>query len=144
VFLGRYEHTLDDKGRVVVPKKFRDDLADGCVITKGQENCLYVFSMDQWDAEVAKVGRLPRTDRRARRYSRSFFADATDQKPDRQGRIQIPEGLRGYARLDRDVMVIGVQDRIEIWAESSWGDASADADEYYSGIEEALSAPEGI
>lgn len=144
MFLGQYEHTLDDKGRVVVPKKFREELADGCVITKGQENCLYVFSMDQWKVEAAKVGRLPRTDQRARRYSRSFFAAATDQKLDRQGRIQIPEALRAYAGLDRDVTVIGVQDRVEIWGGSSWDDASADADEYYSGIQEALSDVEGI
>ena len=144
MFLGQHEHSLDEKGRVVVPKKFREELADGCVITKGQEHCLYVFTMEQWEIEAAKVARLPRTDGRARRYSRSFYAAATDQKLDRQGRIQVPEPLRTYARLEKDVMVIGVQDRIEVWSAEMWDDAAADADEYYSGIEEALNSEQGI
>jgi MraZ protein len=144
VFLGQYQHSLDEKGRVVVPRKFRDELKAGCVVTKGQEKCLYVFTLEQWQEESRRVSRLPRTDPRARRYSRSFFASASDQELDRQGRIQLSEALRSYADLEKDVMVVGVADRIEIWAITAWGDVAADADEFYAGIEEVLSETEGI
>ena len=139
MFLGEYQHTVDDKGRVVLPSKFRDQLARGCVITKGQERCLFVFPEDRWEQEVEKVMQLPRTDRRARNYARSFFAGASDQKPDRQGRIVIPAGLRDYAGLDKDVTVVGVADRVEIWSSDSWAENSVEADDLYAGIEETLS-----
>lgn len=139
MFLGEYQHALDDKGRVVLPRKFRDDLEKGCVITKGQEHCIYVFTMERWQEEMAKVAKLPRTDRRSRNFSRSFFAGASDQKLDRQGRIAIPENLRTFASLDKDVTVVGVADYIEIWSSSVWEDVAAEADELYAGIEEVLS-----
>ena len=140
MFLGEYQHSLDAKGRVVLPRKYRDQLADGCVITKGQENCLYVFPMDRWEEEVAKVSRLPRTDRRARNFARSFFAGAHDQVPDKQGRIQVPEPLRTYAGLDKDVAIVGVAERLEVWSSQQWEANAAAADEYYSAIEEVLSS----
>jgi MraZ protein len=143
MFLGEYSHSLDDKGRIVMPSKFRVGLAGGLVITKGQERCLYVFGMDTWQDESARVQRLPRTDRRARNFSRSFFASASDQTLDRTGRCQIPEALRIYAGLDKDVTVVGVSDRIEIWDTETWHSVAAEADEYYAGIEEVLSG-EGI
>jgi MraZ protein len=143
VFLGEFSHSLDEKGRVVMPRKFRSDLERGCVITKGQDRCLYVFPMDRWEAEAARVLRLPRTDRRARNFSRSFFASATDQQLDKQGRVQIPESLRVYAGLEKDVTVVGVADHVQVWATPSWNDYAAEADEYYAGIEEVLSG-EGI
>lgn len=143
MFLGEYSHSLDEKGRIVMPSKFRVGLAGGLVITKGQERCLYVFGLDTWAQESARVQRLPRTDRRARNFSRSFFASASDQTLDRSGRCQIPEPLRIYAGLDKDVTVVGVSDRIEIWDTASWHSVAAEADEYYAGIEEVLSG-EGI
>jgi MraZ protein len=143
VFLGEYSHTLDDKGRVVMPRKFRPGLDKGCVITKGQDRCLYVFPMDRWDAEAERVLRLPRTDRRARNFSRSFFAAATDQQLDKQGRVQLPESLRVYAGLGKDVTVVGAADHVQLWSSSAWQEAAAEADEYYAGIEEVLSG-EGI
>jgi MraZ protein len=139
VYLGQYSHTLDDKGRVVMPSKFRAGLTDGCVVTKGQERCLYVFDLDRWEDEAARVQTLPRTDRRARNYSRSFFASATDQQLDGQGRVQLPEALRRYAGLKKDLTVVGVADHIEIWASDVWEEVGAEADEYYAGIEEVLS-----
>jgi len=139
VFLGEFSHSLDDKGRVVMPRKFRSGLERGCVITKGQERCLYVFPMERWDEEAGRVLKLPRTDRRARNYSRSFFASATDQMLDRQGRVQIPEALRAYAGLEKDVTVVGVADRIEVWSASVWNEVAAEADDFYAGIEEVLS-----
>lgn len=139
VFLGEYSHSLDEKGRVVMPSKFRTGLDDGCVVTKGQERCVYVFPMDRWEEESSKVLKLPRTDRRARNFSRSFFASASDQALDRQGRVQIPESLRRYAGLEKDLTVVGVADRIEVWAADTWRTVAEEADAYYSEIEEALS-----
>ena len=139
MFLGEYAHSLDEKGRVVMPSKFRPELATGCVVTKGQERCLYVFPQDRWDDEASAVLKLPRTDRRARNYSRSFFASASDQSLDRAGRCQIPEPLRTYAGLTKDVTVVGVADRVEIWDTDTWRSVAAVADDYYADIEEVLS-----
>ena len=143
MFLGEYQHSVDSKGRLVLPAKFRARLEGGLVVTKGQERCLYVFPVDQWDEEVEKINRLPRTDRRSRNYARSFFGAASDQPMDSQGRIQIPPPLRDYGGLQKDVVVVGVSDHIEIWDVDSWEANSSEADELYSGIEEALSQ-EGI
>lgn len=143
MFLGEYQHSVDDKGRLVMPSKFRDRLEDGCVITKGQEHCLYVFPMDRWEIEVERVNRLPRTNRRNRNYARSFFGAATDQSLDKQGRIQLPPTLRAFADLGKDVVVVGVSDRVEVWNVEAWESLSDEADELYADIEEALSE-EGI
>lgn len=143
MFLGEYSHSIDDKGRVVMPSKFRGELDGGLVVTKGQERCLYVFANDRWDIEADKVLSLPLTDRRARSYSRAFFASASNQSLDRAGRCQIPEKLRSYAGLAKDVTVIGVADRIEIWDPEAWEIAAQEGDEYYADIQEALSG-EGI
>lgn len=153
MFLGEYEHSMDDKGRLVLPRRFRDAISpgasdgnptQGCVLTKGQEGCLYVFPMEQWQEEIARLRQLPRTNRQARKYTRSFFASAIDQTLDRQGRIQVPERLREYAGLGKDVVVVGALERIEIWSKEAWEAESADADEYYSGIEESFVEGGGI
>lgn len=143
MFLGEYKHTIDSKGRVVLPSKFRDRLDHGLVVTKGQERCLYVFPIDRWADEADKINRLPRTDRRSRNYARSFFGSASDQKLDGQGRIQLPQALRDYGSLDKEVVILGVADRVEIWDVATWESVTTEADELYSGIEEALSE-EGI
>jgi MraZ protein len=144
VFLGEYEHSLDSKGRLVMPVKIREELAAGCIVTQGQENCLYVFPLEQWDEEVARVSRLPRTDRRARNYARSFFAGANQQTLDKQGRIQLTDKQRRFAGLKKDVTIVGVAERVELWATPAWESIAAEADEYFAGIEEALSDAEGI
>ncbi|MCB2222948.1 MAG: division/cell wall cluster transcriptional repressor MraZ [Actinobacteria bacterium] len=143
MFLGEYQHSIDDKGRLVMPSKFRERLDAGLVVTKGQEHCLYVFPLDRWDIEVERVNRLPRTNRRNRNYARSFFGAASDQALDKQGRIQLPQTLRDYAGLGKDVIVVGVADRLEVWDTEAWTALSDEADELYADIEEALSE-EGI
>ncbi len=143
MFLGEYNHSLDQKGRVVMPRKFRSGLEHGCVITKGQDRCLFVFPRERWDEEAAKVLKLPRTDRRARNFARSFFASASDQVPDKQGRVQIPEALRDYAGLEKDVTVVGMADHLELWSTAAWADVATEADDYYAEIGEVLSE-EGI
>ncbi len=144
MFLGEYQHSLDEKGRVVVPKKFRAALAAGCFITKGQDRCVFVFTPDRWEAEVARVAALPRTDRKSRNYARSFFAGASDQGLDAQGRLALSESLRDYAALDKDVIVVGVADRVEIWAAEVWNSIQEEADDFYADIEETLSDGGGI
>lgn len=139
MLVGEYQHTLDPKGRLVLPAKFRDHFSDGCVITKGQERCLFVFPLDQWAEEEARVRELPRTNARARSYARSFFASADSQVPDKQRRVAITAKLQDYARLDKDVTIIGMSDRIEIWDTTTWESMSEAADDFYSDIEEALS-----
>jgi MraZ protein len=143
VFLGEYQHSVDEKGRVVMPAKFRRGLDDGVVVTKGQEHCLYVFPAARWEEEVTRLSRLPRTNRRNRNYTRSLFGGASDQELDRQGRIQVPTPLRAYAGLDKDVVVVGVADHVEIWDVTAWSRVSVEADESYAEIEEAL-GEEGI
>lgn len=139
MFLGQYRHTVDKKGRLVLPARFRERLSRGCVVTKGQERCLYVFPMDRWEEEAEKYRQLPRTDARARRLTRAFFAGAINQDLDAAGRIQIPVRLRDYAALEREVAVIGVEERAEIWDSAAWDRYDAEADNYYSSIEEAFS-----
>jgi len=123
----------------VLPSRFRDDLAEGCVVTKGQERCLFVFPIDRWETEMSKVSELPRTNSKNRQYARSFFASAIQQDLDKQGRVQIPTNLREYAGLGKDVAVLGVSDRVEIWDVAEWRRYNDEADEAYSSIEEALS-----
>ena len=139
MFLGEHQHTIDPKGRVVLPSRFRSELARGCFITKGLDRCLFIFTPEQWDLEAERFRALPRTDRQLRNYARVFFAGAIDQKLDKQGRVQIPAGLRDYAGLDKDVTVVGVAERIEVWDTATWRAVTADADETYADIDEALS-----
>ncbi len=139
MFVGEHQHTLDEKGRVVLPAKFRGQLADGCVVTKGQDRCLFVFPVDRFEEEATRVSSLPRTDRRVRDFVRAFFASSDQQTLDRQGRLTIAAPLRDYAALTRDVTVTGAFDRIELWDSEAWLRVRDQSDQYYSDIEEALS-----
>ena len=127
----------------MLPARFRDALADGCVVTKGQERCLYVFPLDRWEDEVNRVSALPRTDARARQFARSFFAGASQGEPDKQGRVSLPQNLRDYAGLEKDVAVLGVSDRVEIWDAGEWERFSGEADEFFANIGDPLTE-EGI
>jgi MraZ protein len=138
MFLGTYEHSLDAKGRLVMPRKFRDLLEDGCVITKGQEHCLSVWPPDAWKQEYERVNNLPATNRKARMYRRAFFAGADKVSLDKQGRVPVPEKLRVWAEMDKDVTVVGSGDVIEVWATSVWDAEEAKADDFFSGVEEVL------
>jgi MraZ protein len=138
VFLGTYEHTLDAKGRLVMPRKIRELLEGDCVITKGQEHCLYVWTPEAWQQEYERVSSLPTMDRKARKFKRSFFAGANNVSLDKQGRIPIPEKLREWAGMVKDITVVGNGDLVEIWSTEVWENEEAEADEYYSGIEEVL------
>ncbi|WP_261623121.1 division/cell wall cluster transcriptional repressor MraZ [Nesterenkonia marinintestina] len=120
MFLGTYTPRMDEKGRLILPAKYRDELADGLVLTRGQERCVYVFSAAEFQNVHQQLRQAPLASRQARDYIRMFLSGASDETPDKQGRITIPPSLREYAGLDRDVAVIGAGDRAEIWDAASW------------------------
>ena len=138
MFLGTYEHTLDAKGRLVMPVKFRSKLAGGCVITPGQEGCLTVWPLEAFQKEYERISNLPATDRGARMYRRTMFAGGADVTLDGQGRIPIPENLRDWAGMAKDVTVTGSGPLIELWAKESWESELAQAGEFFSNIESPL------
>lgn len=120
LFLGTYEPKLDDKGRLILPARFREQLADGLVITRGQERCLYVFPAAQFQDMYEEMRRAPLTSKQARDYLRVMLSGASDEMPDKQGRVTLSPTLRTYANLERNLTVIGVGSRAEIWDTESW------------------------
>lgn len=120
VFLGTYSPRLDEKGRLILPAKFRDELGNGLVLTRGQERCIYVFSQREFERVHEQMRNAPISSRQARDYIRVFLSGASDEMPDKQGRVTIPSALRDYAGLDRDLAVIGAGSRAEIWDSSAW------------------------
>jgi MraZ protein len=138
VFLGTHSPRLDDKGRLFLPAKFRDELAEGLVITKGQERCLFVFPMAEFTQIAEQLRAAPMTHKAARAYSRVFFASASDEVPDKQGRITIPPHLREYAGLSKDCVVIGASTRVEIWDREAWETYLAESEEAFADIEEEV------
>ncbi|MET1043455.1 MAG: division/cell wall cluster transcriptional repressor MraZ [Microbacteriaceae bacterium] len=135
MFLGTYAPKLDEKGRIILPAKFRDELSDGVVLTRGQERCVYVFSNRGFEEQHDRIRQAPLTSKVARDYLRLFLSGASDEVPDKQNRVTIPANLREYAGLDRDLTVIGAGNRAEIWATDAW-------DAYYKEKEEAFSNTE--
>ncbi len=122
MFLGTHHPKLDDKGRVTLPAKFRDELSEGIVLTKGQDRSLVVWPVEEFASHASRIREASRSDARARAYSRVFFSSAFDQVPDRQGRVTIPPALRDYARLDPDsgCAVVGNHATVEIWNATEW------------------------
>lgn len=120
MFLGTYTPKLDDKGRVILPAKFRTELEGGVVIARGQERCLYVFSTREFEELHEKIRLAPVTSKQARDYLRLFLSGANSEVPDSQHRVSIPAALRNYAGLGKDLTVIGVGNRAEIWDTASW------------------------
>ena len=120
VFLGTYSPKLDDKGRLILPAKFWDELASGVVVTRGQERCLYVFSQREFEDLHEKIRQAPVTSKQARDFLRLFLSGANQELPDKQRRVTIPANLREYAGLDRDLTVIGAGNRAEIWDTEAW------------------------
>jgi MraZ protein len=120
VFLGTHHPRLDDKGRLILPAKFREQLEAGVVVTRGQERCLYVFPAAEFERLAEQLRQAPVTSKQARDYLRVFLSGASDEVPDKQGRITLPANLRSYAGLDRDVAVIGAGQRVEIWDAAAW------------------------
>jgi MraZ protein len=122
MFLGEYNHTIDDKGRLTIPARFRDELESGVVITRGLDGCLWAYGRSEWEALAEKIAQLPTTNPAARDFSRFMFSSAFDSIPDRQGRILLPQNLRDYAEIQNDTVVIGVKNKLEIWNPARWAE----------------------
>ncbi|MEG2310461.1 MAG: division/cell wall cluster transcriptional repressor MraZ [Clostridia bacterium] len=120
MLLGEFNHNLDDKGRVSIPSKFREDLGTSVILTKGLDNCLFAYSKDEWQIFEAKLKTLPLTNILARNFTRFFYSGATECDIDKQGRINIAQTLREYASLSKDIVIVGVSTRIEIWDKEKW------------------------
>lgn len=120
MLMGEYSHTLDAKNRIILPAKFRESLGDGFVITKGLDRCLFVYDNKEWGILEAKLKQLPLSKPEARAFVRFFFSGAMQVDCDKQGRFLVPANLREYAALDKDVVLIGVSNRAEIWSKSEW------------------------
>ena len=116
MFMGEYNHTIDAKGRLIVPSKFREALGDTFVVTKGLDGCLFVYDNEEWQAFEEKLRSLPITNKEARQFARFFLAGAAEVEVDKQGRILVPNILREFAQISKDVVLIGVASRIEIWS----------------------------
>jgi MraZ protein len=132
MLLGTHTPKLDEKGRIVLPAKFRDELADGLVVTRGQERCIYVFSAKQFQTVHEKIAQAPVTSEEARRYLRVFLSGASDESVDKQGRVLLPQLLRDYAGLSKELVIIGVGSRAEIWDAQSWNEYLAKNEESFA------------
>jgi MraZ protein len=130
LFIGEYQHTIDSKGRVIMPAKFREELGEKFVVTKGLDNCLFVYPYEEWKNLEQKLRTLPLTSKEARAFIRFFFAGAAECETDKQGRILIPSNLREHASLEKEISIIGVSTRVEIWNREAWeaynGESSLD------------------
>ena len=129
MFLGNYEHTIDDKGRLTIPSKFREELEGGVVVTRGLDGCLWAFSRSEGEILAEKISGLPTTNQAARNFARLMFSNASDSIPDRQGRVLIPQSLRDYAGIDNETILIGVMNRVEIWNPAKWSEVAAKVEE---------------
>ncbi|GAA2838931.1 MraZ protein [Leucobacter komagatae] len=138
MFLGTFTPRLDEKGRLILPAKFRDELAGGLVMTRGQERCLYVFSESEFEAMHERVRQAPLTSKQARDYLRVFLSGAHPETPDKQHRVTVPQGLRDYAGLDRELAVIGAGSRAEIWDAQAWETYLTEQESVFSDIEEEV------
>ncbi len=138
MFMGEYHHNLDEKGRVVIPTKFREELQEKFVLVKGLEKCIYIYTMKDWQNLVDKLNTLSFTKKDARTFTRSFFSGATVCEFDRQGRTQIPSPLLFHAGLTKEIVIIGANDRMEIWDKSTWENYLNTFEEQLSDIAENL------
>jgi MraZ protein len=129
VFTGEYRHAVDEKGRIAVPARFRAQLDGGCVVARWLDTCLAIFPMADWEQLATKVGGLPITDPNARLLQRQLFAGAFETELDRQGRVLVPQGLRAFAGLENEAMVLGSRDHAEIWAPARWDEYSQSLDD---------------
>lgn len=136
--MGEYQHTLDAKGRLIIPAKFREELGTGSVMTRGLDNCLFLFPAEEWRLLEAKLKTLPLTKSDARQFVRFLFSGATECELDKQGRINVPQNLRDYAHIEKEAVVIGVSSRVEIWSKEKWESYVNQAEESFENIAENI------
>lgn len=120
MFIGEYQHSLDEKGRVIVPSKYREQLGESFVLTKGLDGCLFIYTLPEWNTFEQKLKNLPLTNTNARKFVRFFMSGAVECTTDKQGRILIPASLRVYSEIEKDIVFIGMSNRIEVWSFNKW------------------------
>lgn len=140
MFLGEFSHSIDEKGRLAIPKKFRVELQKGLIITRGLDNCLFVFPDTEWQKLADQLKKLPLTQANARAFVRLMFAGASEEELDKQGRMIIPQFLRDYAAIEKNVIVAGLMNRVEIWAEGKWNAYKQSAEKKHTDLAEQLAA----
>lgn len=138
MLMGEYHHNIDEKGRIIIPSRMRDELGDNVIVTRGLDDCLFLYSMDEWSLLVSKLKSLPFTKRDARNFSRMFLSGATGCLFDKQGRVKISSPLINYASLNHECVIIGVNDRIEIWAKEKWDKFICDSTNEFSDLADHL------
>ena len=122
MFRGEYSHTVDAKGRLIIPMKFREQLGEECIVTRGLDGCLFIFESGEWEAYEEKLRKLPMTNKNARSFVRFLSGGATPCEFDKQGRILLPATLRKFAGIEKDVILAGLPNRIEVWSEQKWNE----------------------
>ena len=140
MFIGEYSHNLDDKGRLAIPKKFRADLASGAVVTRGLDNCLFLFTKPEWQKLAEKLASLPFAQANTRAFARLMLAGAMDVEADKQGRIMLPEYLRAFAGISKSIVVAGLYNRLELWDSGQWAEYKKRTEAESTEIAEQMSA----
>ncbi len=138
MLIGEYQHNIDAKGRLIMPAKFRPDLGQQFIVTRGLDGCLFGFPQESWNNLQEKLKQLPLAKKDARKFTRFFYSAATEVEIDKQGRINLPNNLLEFAKIDKECRVIGVSDRIEIWSSELWNDFALDAEENFEEIAEEM------
>lgn len=138
VLIGEYQHTIDTKGRMIIPAKFREDLGFSFIITRGLDGCLSGYPASQWEQLQEKLSRLPQSKKDSRAFTRFFYSAATEVEVDKQGRINIPQTLRTFANLEKNCRVVGVSSHIEIWSEERWLSFAEEAEESFEELAENM------
>lgn len=138
MFMGEFRHNIDEKGRIIIPARFREELGDGFIVTKGLDRCLFVYPEGEWGSLTENLKELPFTRSEVRSFVRFFFSGASECSCDGQGRTVIPPTLRDYGKLDREAVVIGVGNRIEIWSSENWSEFRESAEDSYEDMAEKL------
>ncbi|MBP3952134.1 division/cell wall cluster transcriptional repressor MraZ [Bacillus suaedae] len=138
MFMGEYRHNVDEKGRMIVPAKFRDELGESFVVTRGLDRCLFVYPIEEWKKLEEQLKALPFTKKDARAFTRFFFSGATECELDKQGRVNISSPLREFAKLEKECVIIGVSNRVEVWSKAIWEEYFAESEESFSEIAENI------
>ena len=138
MLIGEFQHKIETKGRLIMPAKFRSELGQQFVITRGLDGCLFGYPMESWMALQEKLKQLPLAKKDARKFTRFFYSAATEVEIDKQGRVNIPQNLIDFAKIDKECRVIGVSDRIEIWSSDQWDSFAEEAEEDFEAIAEEM------
>ncbi|CAM2828254.1 division/cell wall cluster transcriptional repressor MraZ [Paenibacillus sediminis] len=138
MFMGEFQHSIDEKGRMIIPAKFRELLGTSFVVTRGLDQCLFIYPLEEWAVLEQKLKTLPLMKSDARAFTRFFFSGATECEWDKQGRVNLPANLRQYAKLEKDCVVLGVSNRVEIWSKDIWEHYFQQSEDTFNEIAEKL------